>query len=356
MLSVGEIKTCQRLNVIDVPLAVIVPRHAGLEQLLDMRLPLCYYIGMKLATIETITSLSPHGNADALEFACVLGFSCIVRKEDQFRVGEKVIFIQPDTVLPDAPWSAVFKAKSSRVKAIKLRGQWSEGIIMRPEAIACPVVGVGDDVSAAIGVTKYDPPLPLDLSAKGLLPFGIPQTDEERYNNCDNIPYGQLVDVTLKIDGQSLSVYQLGDEVGVCGRTLEYKLECDNNFTRNFARLRHGLVDGLCFRGEQYGQGIQNSGNNPHSQLPVGVAFFSVWIIAERRYARKGEAQYAYELLPLLGLPTVPVLERDVVLTPELINKYTNLPSLNGKPFEGVVIQHAGGSFKVINKDYDSKK
>lgn len=311
---------------------------------------------MKLATIEVITGLSAHNNADSLEFAHVLGFKCIVRKADQFRVGEKVVFIQPDTVLPDATWSAVFKAKSSRVKAIKLRGQWSEGIIIRPEIVDCPEGEIGSDMSATIGVRKYDPPLPQDLSTKGPLPFGIPQTDEDRYNNYDNLPYGQLVDVTLKIDGQSLSAYRLGDEVGVCGRTLEYKLECDNDFTRNFARLRHGLVDGLCFRGEQYGQDIQNSGNNPHSQLPVGVAFFSVWIIAERRYARKGEVQYAYELLPLLGLPTVPALERDVVLTPELITKYADMPNLNGTPFEGVVIQHAGGSFKVINKDYDSKK
>lgn len=311
---------------------------------------------MKLATIEIIADLSPHSNADALEFAHVLGFKCIVRKEDQFRVGEKVIFIQPDTVLPDASWAVVFKAKSSRVKAIKLRGQWSEGIIMRPAAITCPAGEVGDDVSAFIGVTKYDPPIPQDMSAKGPLPFGIPQTDEERHNNYDSLPYGQLVDVTLKVDGQSFSAYRMGGETGVCGRTLEYKPECDNKFTRNFVKIRHGLVDGLCFRGEQYGHDIQKTGNNPHSQLPVDVAFFSVWIIAERRYARKGETQYAHALLPMLGLPTVPILERDVLLTPELISKYADIPSLNGKPFEGVVIQHASGSFKVINKDYDSKK
>jgi hypothetical protein len=81
----------------------------------------------------------------------------------------------------------------------------------------------------------------------------------------------------------------------------------------------------------------------------------------------------------------VPILERDVVLTQELIDKYSvGLKKIDGKPFEGVVINHGdyvieresnimvcpdgverdvGGaktyvahSFKVISKHYDSQK
>jgi hypothetical protein len=58
-----------------------------------------------------------------------------------------------------------------------------------------------------------------------------------------------------------------------------------------------------------------------------------------------------------LQIPTVPIVERDVVLTQELIDKYAKeLKKLNGKMFEGVVVKHSSGTFKIINKNYDSKK
>lgn len=89
-----------------------------------------------------------------------------------------------------------------------------------------------------------------------------------------------------------------------------------------------------------------------------GLALFSTWLIDERKYANKGHSYYIHNIAAQLGLPTVPVLEKDVVLTKELIFKYdegmSKLP--DGNPFEGVVVQHAGGSFKVINKSYDALK
>lgn len=91
--------------------------------------------------------------------------------------------------------------------------------------------------------------------------------------------------------------------------------------------------------------------------MPVGLALFSTWLIDERRYAAKGHPLYIHTLAPQLGLPTVPMLEQDVILTPELIKKYAEeLETVNGQPFEGVVINHAGGSFKVINMFFDSRK
>jgi hypothetical protein len=63
---------------------------------------------MKLASIETITDISPHGNADSLEIAKVFGWQVIVRK-GEFKAGESAVFIPIDTILPDAPWSAFLK-------------------------------------------------------------------------------------------------------------------------------------------------------------------------------------------------------------------------------------------------------
>ena len=135
---------------------------------------------MKLASIETITEILPHGNADSLLICRVLGYQCIIRKVDHFKVGDKVCFIQPDTTLPDAEWATVFKAKSNRVKAIRLRGEWSEGIVLKPSVVNLPPDSYedGQEISEIIGVRKYEAPAPQDLNAKGPLHFGIPKTDE----------------------------------------------------------------------------------------------------------------------------------------------------------------------------------
>ena len=51
------------------------------------------------------------------------------------------------------------------------------------------------------------------------------------------------------------------------------------------------------------------------------------------------------------------MLEKAVVLTLAHIQKYSSeIDKIDGKTFEGVVIKHAGGSFKVINLQYDERK
>ena len=84
---------------------------------------------MKLASIELISEIHPHPNADKLELAKVLGYTCIIEK-DRYKVGDAIVLIQPDTVLPDEPWAEMFKKRSSRVRAMKLRGQFSYGIVL----------------------------------------------------------------------------------------------------------------------------------------------------------------------------------------------------------------------------------
>ena len=84
---------------------------------------------MKLASIELISEIKPHPNADKLELAKVLGYTCIVEK-GKYTAGDAVVLIQPDTVLPDESWAEMFKKRGNRVKAIRLRGHFSFGIVM----------------------------------------------------------------------------------------------------------------------------------------------------------------------------------------------------------------------------------
>jgi RNA ligase (TIGR02306 family) len=84
---------------------------------------------MKLASIETIKTVEQHSNADALDIVTVLGYRCIVGR-GAFSQGDKVVLIQPDTVLPDEPWAEMFRKRSNRVKACRLRGEWSYSIVL----------------------------------------------------------------------------------------------------------------------------------------------------------------------------------------------------------------------------------
>lgn len=355
----------------------------------------------KIASIEKLISVEPHPNADRLDLVKVLGFQCVTER-GLHSAGDLIVYIQPDSVLPeDAAWAESYRKYSpTRIKAVKLRGEWSEGIIVKLAQIpdlALLLPEEGYDVAELIGAKHYEPPLPQDLSAKGLLPFGIPKTDEERWENITGrLPIGEVVDVTLKVDGQSWTAYYdvETDTFGICGRTLEFKPDASNKYTAHIERydLKNKLVAfckekgvSLAIRGESYGPGIQAFEKNPHSKKESGLAIFSVFLLKERRYARKGDPFYFPIVAAALGLPTVEILEPDVVLTQELINKYSKeLKKINGAPFEGVVINHgaytivreettllcpdgverviggkmdyAPGSFKVISKEYDSNK
>ncbi len=357
---------------------------------------------MKLATIEIINNVIPHPDADRLDIVKVLGYQLVTQK-GLHEKGKTIIYVRPDTVLPTeeqyGKWADGYRDYApTRVKAIKLRKQWSEGIIVTFDQVKdifimtmydqnvyadvfLKTLPIGEEVSGIIGVTKYEPPLPQDENASGFLPYGIPETDEERWENLvgtDELPFGEKVDIFLKIDGKSMSVpikkngeqeniTDTGYSYHVCGRRLSYKLECDNEYVKaeRLSQVSQKFINmmdekgykGLVARGELYGQGIQSSGRNPYSQKPKSFTLFSIFNLDTREYARKGDPLYSYEVAKRLGMEHVPIVEQDVILTQELIDHYsTEIKTLYDQPFEGVVVQHKNGSFKIINKDYDSRK
>jgi len=147
---------------------------------------------------------------------------------------------------------------------------------------------------------------------------------------------------------------------------LRLKPDCDNKYSRGVAKYdilnkllaycqEHDVS--LSLRGELYGNGIQGFGKNPHGQLPLDFAAFNVYNMDKLCYEGPGDTHYYENVCAQLNIPTVPMLEKNVVLTPEHIDKYSALiDKINGKPFEGVVVKYAGGSFKIINLTYDERK
>lgn len=328
---------------------------------------------MKIATVERINSVRHHPNADRLDLVSILGYQCVTPR-DSFLPGQLVIFIQPDSVLPnDQEWAQSYlKYARPRVRAIKIRDEWSEGLII-PLTDSEKHLKEGDDIAEQLGIKHFEPAIIQDpTSIIGPLPFSIPKTDEERVENVqDNLPWNELVDVTKKIDGTSCSVYYSHEkkQFGVCGRNCEYDLTKSNNFTHIVSKysLKECLTNfcdqnqiSLVLRGELYGGGIQNKPHNPYSTQPLQWAMFSVYLFHidnnnSGRYARRktDDLLYSIRLADHLKLPHVPVIESQVPFTQEIIDKYSSKVDITFG--EGVVIQHNHGSFKIINKKYDAK-
>lgn len=372
---------------------------------------------MKDATIEIISSVEKHPNADRLEIANVLGFKCITQK-DLYKGLEKIVYIRPDAVLPEAEWAVSYRQYSPvRVKAVKLREVWSEGIIVPfdlfPEDVQKKLKkkDVGDDVGDIINVRHFEAE---NEEVKVGMPYGIPKTDENRVENMveKNVPYNSIVDISLKMDGQSCSFFYdvEKDRFGILARREEVKTRWDGEnifekgfiwlalkypFLQRFLKARNNydhvcekygmkskLIEycknhnvSLVIRGETYGTGLQSRKNNPHSQVytagnnpcvnfpedirenDLNWAMYSVYLLKERRYAEKGDKFYYPKVASDMGLPICPMIEENVVLTHSKISYYASeIKKLNGVPFEGVVVKHEKGSFKIINKAFDAEK
>lgn len=374
-----------------------------------------------LATIEQIESVIPHPEADRLSVVKVLGYDCVVPK-DKYQGGEIIVFIQPDTVLPkDKAWAnSYLKYCPTRVKATKLNSKfsiWSCGLVITLDELRefnLEKYSIGTDVAGIIGVTKYEAKT-TSPNAIGGLPYGIPKTDEVRHNNLHDLPFGEIVDVTRKVDGSSFTAYYnlKTDKFGICSRSLELKLKrnfsaieqksqdllyklnkykqipyignyiykfvrfvedrfdlstkfTDNEFTRVAEQLnletklrafckKHGKS--LALRGEVYGNGINASKPNLDAKKSLGFALYSVYDIDAHKYCLRDSQYYFLDVAKILDIPHVDVLECGVKLTPELIEKYVQAQTLpNGNYFEGVVLKGQNFTCKVLSLYYDSLK
>lgn len=320
---------------------------------------------MKLASVEKVLEVYPHPNADSLEFVKVLGFRCIVPK-DKYRVGDYVVLIQPDTVLPDFDWAQMYKKRSKRVKAIRLRGEWSFGIVEDPKVLLPHHLPIqkyeGSDCATYLGITKYEAAIPEGINIQGTLPHNMPRTGETKYQNIDLTSlYGSKVDVTLKVDGESCSFFYKDGEFGTTGRRYQYtdshKFTCHlekYDIERKLMAYCQANDVNLAIRGESYGT---KKSKDSYRNKGKGFVIFSVFNLDTLEYERKGSSLYFPLLAKKLDIPHVPIIEQDVVLSEELLEHYSiGINKLGEHMFEGVVINHPTKTFKVINLHYDERK
>lgn len=329
----------------------------------------------KLATIRVISDIRPIEGADMIEIATVGGWNVVVAKNVGHKVGDHVVYCEIDSFLPikeefeflrKSSYKKMGDQEGFRLKTIKLRGQVSQGLIL-------PMSVFGDfgwtayeglDVTNRLGIVKYEPPIPAELSGKvkGGFPSFLRKTDEERVQNLVK-EYGEYkltsahqFYMTEKLDGSSATFYMNQGEFGVCSRNLEL-LETEGNTFWKVAReldLENKLKDkgNICLQGELIGEGIQG---NPYKIKGQTVHFFNGFDIDKQ--TKLGINEFLI-LLDEMGLTPVPILDVAMLL-PDTVTGMLELAEgksrLNDKTErEGVVVRSLDNtiSFKAISNKF----
>jgi RNA ligase (TIGR02306 family) len=108
--------------------------------------------------VATIRSVAPHPNADSLDICQVLGWQCVVGR-NQFEEGQRIIYFPADTQLTPEFSDSLGVTQylhRGRIKPTRLRGEPSFGLVVRCENDEWQV---GDNVAEHFpGASKWEPP------------------------------------------------------------------------------------------------------------------------------------------------------------------------------------------------------
>jgi RNA ligase (TIGR02306 family) len=284
----------------------------------------------KLASIQRALQIRPIENADAIELVQINGWQCVTRK-GEFRVGDLGVFLEIDAIPPDTEefrfvWQPKAKPETSvtvpplpcprpatfRIRTMKLRGVLSQGLFLPLAPFSLGDVREGDDVTARLGVGKYEPPPPTDMGdRRGSFPPLVPKTDEVRVQSAPQVLdelRGRPYVITLKYDGTSATfcIDPRDGEFHVCGRSMSIK-PGENIYWR--VAGRHDLEGALrrrpnlAIQGEVVGPGIQK---NRLGLKETSLFAFSVFDISAARYLDHDEARVVFREI---GVPAVEVIE-----------------------------------------------
>jgi RNA ligase (TIGR02306 family) len=320
------------------------------------------------------SDIQPIPGADAIVVATVKGWKVVV-KVNEYKVGDLAVYYEIDSFLPIRP-QFEFLRKSSykrmgssegfRLKTIRLRGQISQGLLTPiPEGISNP--REGDDLTEALDIVKYEPPIPAQLAGKikGTFPSFIPKTDEIRIQNFESevgfSPVGERAYVTEKLDGTSFTCYFNNGVFGVCGRNWELSETSDNSLWRmaNVLQLKEKMTKhgkNIALQGELVGAGING---NLYGLSDHKLYFFTGYDIDKGRRMFFDELEW---VLFGLQLQMVPVLEKYGFVIPNENNivdymlRYAEGKSVLNMEVdrEGVVVRglEREFSFKAISNTY----
>ena len=345
----------------------------------------------KLASVQRVNAVEAIAKADAIERIRVLGWWVVVKK-GEFEAGERIVYCEVDSLLPEREEFEFLRASSFksaqtdadgavtlragfRIKTVKLRGQVSQGICFPLSILpAGAATEEGADVSDALGVLKWEPPLPVGMGGKvkGQFPGFLPKTDETRVQVLEGAldrHRGKTFYVTEKLDGTSFTAFLKEGELGLCSRNLWMDEADESNVLVRVARgLRleeklRGARERLGFdpaiQAEVIGPGVQK---NKYALPAVTLRVFNVLNVDAYRLLDHAHMLALLDELQLDPVPQLGTLTLDHVVD-ELVEFAQGKSIVNPKiQREGVVLrplveeydEEIGGrlSFKVINPKF----
>lgn len=347
----------------------------------------------KLASIKAISSILPIEGKDKIVLAMVDGWSVIVRK-DEFQVGDRCVYIEIDSVLPDKPEFEFLKPRGFRIKTLKMGGVLSQGICFPLTILPKKHKGdyeLNEDVTDVIGVTQYEATLDVDPTPKSkrqypkwLMRFGwfrklvlpkpkskgfptfISKTDEVRIQNIPSVLEDKQPWIaTEKVDGQSGSfclvrhkskIPFLKDKLEyiVCSRNCRlwekdnssYWRVSDKYKIKDFLQSIIGTNAWVAIQGECVAPNVQ--GNKYKVKEPDLYVFNLI-----TPSGRLGSLE-AKRVCENGGLKFVPIVDTNYIL-PDTVSEvlsYANGQSIVGDTLrEGIVFRSLDGknSFKAVD-------
>lgn len=183
-----------------------------------------------------IERIEKHPNADRLSLIRI-GDNTVVFETGSFGEGDLAVHVEPDYEVPCSPVFAWLFAEGSlptarqRVKARRLRGVWSYGLLVP----APPGASEGDCVMEELGITRWDDTA--DACARDgyerSLPdslLGAPRYDLESWHKHKHLLFeGERVIVTEKIHGTNAR-YAYHSGRMWCGSRTQWKTQSPGNW------------------------------------------------------------------------------------------------------------------------------
>jgi RNA ligase (TIGR02306 family) len=283
-----------------------------------------------LVPVVRIRNIEAIPNADAIELVVIGDYRSVVRK-GAFQPGDRVVYLPEASVLPDALieelglTGKLAGAAKNRIKAIRLRGCLSQGIIYDrvPENS-----NEGDCVAGILGVVKYEPQIPTHMAGDVANLFGYPlKYDIENFKAFPEVlEESEEVEMTEKAHGTFTGIAVipgLGHDEMVGGDGLVYSKglgakglvfkDTASNAGNVYMQVAKSLDLHAAIRrvfpdktvhvlGETYGAGVQDLA---YGRNDKAFAAFDIWV--DGRFLGRDDFSQA---VAGLGIERLPVLYR----------------------------------------------
>lgn len=286
-----------------------------------------------------------HPNADSLDIFYPWGPRgyAIISKTGNYKEGDLAAYIPEDAIVPANDPRFDWLGDHRRIKAVRLRGVFSMGILHPAE----PGWVEGQDVQEILGITRFQPieeRSPVDAAAPGL---EVPYYDLEGYRKHNALlPEGTPVVLTEKIEGENMrAVFIPGDpgemHVGSHGKWKKdlpevqwWRAAKAADLPAKCQKISEKFGSPMVLYGECHGYTRGYS----YGVKPGTAAFrcFDVYHTGEKRYL---DYQEFKALMEEFEIPTVPVLFRGP-WNPDLLSLAEGNSALDPKHIkEGIVIR-----------------